>query len=164
MIRHSIIRQAVTVLAVFLLCIPLHANSQRTPSIMQQKTAALIGKYLISFRSTAGTLRYILHIDSARGAFFFGRMENDTRYHPSRHDFCYMKGILAENGRKGYDFIMKPDLSQNDRYTLPCAPYEWVLNNKTYFRFEDDIIRGYMLVSNSSELPVFAFSGMKQEP
>jgi hypothetical protein len=160
MIRHSLIRQAVTVLAALLLCIPLRAHSQRNSGVMQQKTAALIGKYLISFRSSAGTLRYILHIDSAKGAFFYGRMENDQRYHPSRHDFCYMKGILAE--KKDYEFIMKPDLQRNGEYHLPCAPFEWVLNNKTYFRLEENIIRGYMVVANSNDLPTFSFSGMKQ--
>lgn len=148
------------VFAVLLLCIPLHAVSQRTPGILHQKTTALLGKYLISFRSEAGTLRYILYIDSASGPFFFGRMENDQRYHPSRRDFCYIKGILAEKG--GYDFIMKPVLTHNSGYTISCAPYEWVLNNKTYFRLTDDVIKGYMLVSNGPELPAFAFSGMRQ--
>lgn len=161
MIRHSLIRQAVTVLAVFLLCIPLQANSQRTASIMQQKTAALIGKYLISFKSEIGTLRYILHIDSAKGMFFFGRMENDIRFHPSRRDFCHIKGILAE--RKNYDFIMRPVLQAPFSYTLPCPPSQWLLNNKTYFRFHDDIIRGYMVVSNESGMPLFSFSGMRQQ-
>ncbi|WP_123844522.1 hypothetical protein [Chitinophaga lutea] len=162
MIRHSLIRQAVIVFAVILLSIPLQAVSQRTPSIMQQKTAALLGKYLISFRSDAGILRYILHIDSVRGVFFYGRMENDLRYHPKRHDFCYIKGVLAE--RKDYDFVMKPVLTYESKYNLSCAPYEWVLNNKTYFRLDKDVIRGYMLVANSAEMAPFAFSGMRQLP
>lgn len=163
MIRHSSIRQTVTFLAVLLLGISLQANSQRTPGIMQQKTAALIGKYLVSFKSPTGTLRYILHIDSAHGVFFYGRMENDTRYHPRRHDFCHIKGILAE--KKHYDFIMKPVFNGEQPFNLSCAPYEWLLNNKTYFRFVDkDIIRGYMLVNNDPDIPQFTFSGMKQQP
>lgn len=160
MIRHSLIRQAVVMCVVILLCVPLIGNSQRVPGFMQQKTAALIGKYLVSFRSDAGILRYVLYIDSVQGVFFFGRMENDLRYHPARRDFCRIKGILAE--RNGYEFVMKPVLTPNSGYTISCAPYEWVLNNKTYFRLEEDVIKGYMLVSNGNEMPTFAFSGMRQ--
>ncbi|MGX5817302.1 hypothetical protein ACWKWU_03850 [Chitinophaga lutea] len=130
-------------------------------SIMQQKTAALIGTYLISYKSELGTLRYVLHIDSARGAFFFGRMENDTRYHPDRRDFCHVKGILAE--RKHYSYIMKPDFTRGAVYTLPCSPSNWLLNNKTYFSFEEeDIIRGYMVIANEMDVPKFSFSGRRQ--
>lgn len=163
MIRHSIIRPAVTVIAVLLLCIPLQSHSQRVNKIMQQKTAALLGTYYISFKSEAGQLRYILHIDSARGMFFYGRMESDQRYHPRSKDFCHIKGMLAPS--KNHDFIMKPDLRSNLPYTLACHPHEWLLNNKVYFRFrESNIISGYMVVSNNFDMPSFSFSGMKQEP
>ncbi len=95
MIRHSIIRQAVVALAVLLLCIPLQSSSQHVNKIMQQKTAALLGTYYISFKQDKAVLRYILHIDSTRGMFFYGRMENDQRYHPKWKDFCHIKGMLA---------------------------------------------------------------------
>lgn len=163
MIRHSIIRPAVTLIAVFLLCIPLQSMSQRPNKIMQQKTAALLGTYYISFKSEAGQLRYILHIDSTRGMFFYGRMENDQRYHPRWKDFCHIKGMLAPG--KNHDFIMKPDLHSNQPYNLVCRPHEWVLNNRTYFRFrEENIISGYMVVTNDFNAPPYSFSGMKQEP
>ncbi|RPD42219.1 hypothetical protein [Chitinophaga barathri] len=161
-LRHSIIRQAVTIFAVLLLCIPLQSNSQHVNKIMQQKTAALLGTYYVSFKSETGVLRYILHIDSTRGMFFYGRMENDQRYHPKWKDFCHIKGILAPG--KNHDFIMKPDLRNNLPYNLVCRPHEWVLNNKVYFRFrEENIISGYMVVSNDFNAPPFSFSGMKQE-
>ena len=163
MIRHSLIRQTVLVLAAYLLCIPLQGNSQPN-RIMQQKTAALLGKYLVSFKSERGTLRYVLHIDSARGMFFFGSLENDTNYHPARREVCRIKGMLAE--RKGYDFIMKPDLERGTPYKLICQPHEWLLNNKTYFSIkEPNIINGYMLANNDENSRRFySFSGMKQEP
>ncbi|WP_343303190.1 hypothetical protein AAHN97_16670 [Chitinophaga niabensis] len=162
MIRHSLIRQTVLVLAAYLLCIPLQGNSQPN-RIMQQKTAALLGKYLVSFKSERGTLRYVLHIDSARGMFFFGSLENDTNYHPSRREVCRIKGLLAE--RKGYDFIMKPDLEYGTPYKLICQPHEWLLNNKTYFSIrEPNIINGYMLATNDMDNRMYSFSGMKQEP
>ncbi|MGN6510918.1 MAG: hypothetical protein ACTHLD_15740 [Chitinophaga sp.] len=163
MIRHSIIRPAVTVIAVFLLCIPLQSYSQHVNQIMQQKTAALLGTYYISFKSDEGQLRYILRIDSARGMFFYGTMENDQRYHKTWKDFCHIKGMLAPG--KNYDFIMKPDLRGDMPYDLPCRPHEWLLNNRVYFKFrEHNIISGYMVVSNNFDAPSFSFSGMKQEP
>lgn len=163
MIRHSIIRQAVVALAVLLLCIPLQSSSQHVNKIMQQKTAALLGTYYISFKQDNAVLRYILHIDSTRGMFFYGRMENDQRYHPKWKDFCHIKGMLAPG--KNHDFIMKPDLHSNLPYNIVCRPHEWVLNNKVYFRFrEENIISGHMVVTNDFNAPPFSFSGMKQEP
>lgn len=163
MIRHSIIRLTVLVLAVCYLCSsPLRATSQQVNRIMQQKTAALLGDYNVSFRSHEGILRYILHIDSVHGMFFYGSMENDTRYHPKRNDRCYIKGILAM--RDKYEFVMKPLIDREHPYTLPCRPYEWLLNNKVYFSMrEDNIIQGYMIVQNDSESPQYLFSGMKRE-
>ncbi len=71
MFRHSNSWTTVCLLAVLFLCtVPLQANSQQINRIMQQKTAALPGTYCISFRSTVGTLRYLLHIDSTSGMFF----------------------------------------------------------------------------------------------
>lgn len=163
MIRHSITRLTVFVLAVLYLCsTPMQANSQHHNRIMQQKTAALLGDYYVSFRSPAGILRYILHIDSVQGMFFYGSMENDSRYHPDRTDRCAIKGLLAGNSK--YDFIMKPLIDREHPPTLPCQPHEWLLNNKTYFSFrEDNIISGYMLVQNDYASPTFRFSGMKYE-
>jgi len=164
MIRHSRIRQTVLVLAVNLLlslCIPLQGNSQPN-RIMQQKTAALLGKYLVSFKSERGTLRYVLHIDSTHGMFFYGTLENDTNYHPSRRESCRIKGLLAESKR--YDFIMKPDLEYGTPYKLICEPHEWLLNNKTYFSIkEPNIISGYMLAKNDFDNRYYSFSGMKHE-
>lgn len=156
-------RLTVIVLAAFYLCsIPLQASSQQHSRIMQQKTAALLGDYKVSFRSTNGVLRYILHIDSVQGMFFYGRLENDKYYHPKRDDRCYIKGILAERGK--YDFVMKPWMDRNHPYTLPCLPHEWLLNNKVYFSFkEENIISGYMIVQNDSASPPYKFSGMKHE-
>lgn len=164
MIRHSIIRQTVLVLAayLFLLCIPLQGNSQPN-RIMQQKTAALLGKYLVSFKSEKGTLRYVLNIDSTHGMFFFGTLENDTNYHPKRRELCRIKGLLAET--KKYDFVMKPDLDDGSPYKLICEPHEWLLNNKTYFSIrEPNIINGYMLAKNDEDNQLYSFSGMKQQP
>lgn len=164
MIRHSLIRQTVFVLAayLFLLCVPLQGNSQPN-SIMQQKTAALLGKYLVSFKSERGSLRYVLNIDSTHGMFFFGTLENDTSYHPSRRELCRIKGLLA--GTKNYEFVMKPDLAYGSPYKLICQPDEWLLNNKTYFSIrEPNIINGYMLAKNDEEHRVYSFSGMKQQP
>lgn len=163
MIRHSIMRLTVIVLAAFYLCsIPLQSISQQHNRIMQQKTAALIGDYYVSFRSTNGILRYILHIDSVKGMFFYGRMENDKRYHPKRDDRCYIKGLLAQ--RDKYDFVMKPMMDRDHPYTLPCLPHEWLLNNKVYFSFrEENIISGYMVVQNDYASPVYKFSGMKHD-
>ncbi|MGE7774634.1 hypothetical protein ACQKLP_07925 [Chitinophaga sp. NPDC101104] len=128
---------------------------------MQQKTAALPGTYCISFKSSLGTLRYMLQIDSTSGMFFYGKMESDPRYITKRRDFCYIKGIVTPGKR--YDFIMKPDLQNGLPYELPCSPYEWLLNNKVYFSFrEEGIISGYMVVRNEFSTPNFSFSGMKQ--
>ncbi len=164
MFRHSNSWLTVCFLAVFYLCtVPLQASSQQTNRLMQQKTAALPGTYYISFKSHQGTLRYMLHIDSTSGMFFYGRMENDLRYSPNRRDFCYIKGIVTPGKR--YDFIMKPDLTHGVPYVLSsCKPHEWLLNNKVYFSFrEEGIISGYMLVRNDFDAPTYSFSGMKQE-
>ncbi len=163
MIRHSIIRQAVLAFAAYLFCVvtPLQASSQHYNRFLQQKTAPLLGKYLVSFKSAeGGTLRYILYIDSVMGVFFYGKLESDQGYHPHRYESCLIKGMLANS--KHYDFVMKPLLGARDKYTLTCHPYEWLLNNKTYFSIkEPNIIRGYMVVQNDSEAPLFSFSGMK---
>ncbi len=162
MFRHSNTWTTVCLLAVLYLCAePLQANSQQTNRLMHEKTAALTGKYCISFKSSLGTLRYLLQIDSTNGMFFYGTMENDPRYSPNRRDFCYIKGIVAPGKR--YDFIMMPDLKSGLPYELPCYPHEWLLNNKVYFSIrEEGIIGGYMVVRNDRETPNFTFSGMKQ--
>lgn len=162
MFRHSNSWTTVCLLAVIYLCtVPLQANSQQTNRLMQQKTAALPGSYCISFKSSVGTIRYLLYIDSTSGMFFYGRMENDKRYSPNRRDFCYIKGIISPG--KNYDFIMKPELKNGALYELPCSPHEWLLNNKVYFSIrEEGIISGYMVVRNDFSAPTYSFSGMKQ--
>lgn len=163
MFRHSTTWPTVCLLAALFLCtIPLQANSQQINRIMQQKTAALPGTYCISFKSSLGTLRYMLHIDSTSGMFFYGRMESDSSFTRQPRESCHIKGILAPGKR--YDFIMMPDLRSGLPYDLPCRPFEWLLNNKTYFSFrEEGIISGYMVVRNDFSTPNFTFSGMKQE-
>lgn len=161
--RHSIIRPAVFVLAVSFCCwLPLRGNSQTHNKLMEEKTAPLIGDYLVSFKSPDGVLRYILHIDSVRGMFFYGSLENDVRYHPKRSDRCEIKGMLVQKDK--YDFVMKPVIDREHPYKLPCLPHEWLLNNKTFFSFrEDNIISGYMVVQNDYDAKTLTFSGMKQE-
>lgn len=163
MIRHSIIRPAVFVWLVSLCCWwPLYGNAQHHNQLMEQQTAPLIGDYSVSFKSPNGVLRYVLHIDSVKGMFFYGSLDNDQRYHPKRNDHCAIRGMLVK--KKHYDFVMMPVFDRKNDHQLPCLPHEWLLNNRTYFSFrEKNVINGYMVVQNDHNAPNFTFSGMKQE-
>lgn len=158
MYRHSINKLGACI-CILLCSISLAASGQQNRFI-REKADGLAGKYTVSFRTEERSFRYLLSIDSVQGMYFYGTLCADTTVYKKLHDFVYVKGILA--GSDGYDFMMKPVFRRGTFYDLPCAPSDWLFNNKVCFTKIDDRLVGRMVVTNDGKPYAFSFYGLKR--